>query len=213
METLVERAGWGDEIAFTQAEQCSNEVPLKRVTQLVEPGLDPQVAVVSQYCEKHTGWWSWTDSIQFKFYNDLMFYKETVVFVLALCSLKVKIHFWLCLSHRTVEGCDCKSPPDCQHSVNPVIWLFQSLIFSSYAGLLRVILSRMSGCCLQTPTQTSTFNDLGMRTHQSTIFPQNHLNQEMSKAYQTNNIEKKKKIQAEATPFLHRKISDVISFR
>lgn len=36
------------------------------------------------------------------------------------------------------------------------------------------------------------FNDLGMRTHQSTIFPQNHLNQEMSKAYQTNNIEKKK---------------------
>lgn len=57
------------------------------------------------------------------------------------------------------------------------------------------------------------FNDLGMRTHQSTIFPQNHLNQEMSKAYQTNNIEKKKKIQAEATPFLHRKISDVISFR
>lgn len=36
METLVERACKGDEMTFTQSEQCSNEVPLKRVTQLVE---------------------------------------------------------------------------------------------------------------------------------------------------------------------------------
>lgn len=53
METLVERAGERDEIAFTQSEQCSNEVLLKRVTKLAEPGVESMHChELSQHCEK-----------------------------------------------------------------------------------------------------------------------------------------------------------------